>query len=278
VEPETVDLEYVFPRFFETWGVPVLLGREFLSDGETAVAVVNEAFARRYYGGGSPIGGTVAPCTCPGTPHRIVGMVADHVDRQRADLVPMIYLPYPTGGALEPNTFALRTTGEPRLLIPSVRRLIGEAGFNSDGDVSTGTAYRDRTTQQERFLSRVLGVFAILALFVASLGVYGMLNYAAISRSGEVAIRMALGAKPSSVRWMIVGEAFVPVLLGAAAGAGVTLGVARLADSLMFGVEARDPLTLGVTLLVLVATGVLTALLPARRAARVDPLHTLRHE
>lgn len=195
------------------------------------MAVVNEAFARRYYDEQSAIGATIAPRACPGTPHTIVGIVADHIDRQRADLVPMIYLPYPAQGASTPSTFALRTAGDPRALIPEVRKLITDAGFNSDGDVSTGTAYRNRTMQQERFLRGVLFVFAILALFVACLGVYGMLAYSVTSRTGEIGVCMALGAEPSRVRRMIFGESFAPVVLGAIGGTVVAVGLARLVET-----------------------------------------------
>lgn len=132
--------------------------------------------------------------------------------------------------------------------------------------------------QQERFLRGVLFVFAILALFVACLGVYGMLAYSVTSRTGEIGVCMALGAEPSRVRRMIFGESFAPVVLGAIGGTVVAVGLARLVESLLFGVGARDPSTLGVTLFLLMATGALAAFLPARRASRIDPLETLRQE
>jgi predicted permease len=276
--PETVDLEYAFPRFFETWGVPVLEGREFRVDGESGVAVVNQAFVRAYYPGGSPIGRTVGVRDCPGARHTIVGVVADHIDRQRVDLVPMIYLPYPSGGAMQPTTFALRTTGDPRVLIPTVRDIIRETRFNPDGDVTTGSVYRDRTIRRERFLSRILLFSAGAALVVAAIGIYGMLAYVVASRSGEIGIRMALGASPGHVARTIGGQALAPVVTGAIAGTGAALVLGRLGESLLFGVGTRDFQTLLVAVVVMTATAAVAALLPARRASLVDPLRTLRHE
>ena len=136
----------------------------------------------------------------------------------------------------------------------------------------------EQSVVQERFQSALASGFALAALLLASLGIYGVVSYSVALRTNEIGLRMAIGADAGNVRAMVLRRGLRPILLGLAVGLGVALAVGRLIESLLFGVSSRDPMTFGVTALLLVAVGLAACYLPARRAASLSPSIALRHE
>ena len=294
-----MDIEPIAPRFFETWGVPLLVGRDFTAADQSSpasgderrffefgqaasrvsrVAIVNDAFVRTFLGPIGAIGREVGIGECPGDRKTIVGVVADHLDRQRAEIKPMIYVPFPFPGVTPVATFAVRAAGDSRLLVESIRGLMADAGAPVDGDVMTGAAYREREWRRERLLSAFLVSFGLLALCISCLGVYGMLEYLVSLRASELGIRLALGAYPSALVRMVMAESMMPVGAGVVAGLGAALLFSHWIASILFGVSPRDSLTLGAAASVLSLTAAVAAFLPARRAGTIDPVVALRCE
>lgn len=275
---QDLDMSFVFPGFFTTWGIPIRVGRD-IDDGVQPGAVVNETFVRRYYQGANPIGRMIRSGPCPGrTEVPIIGVVGDHIDRQRVERIPAVYLRYPRGGALYVTTYAVRTAGNPGALVPDMRRVIAAHGLSTVRDVRTGTDYRDGVMTRERLLSALLAGFATVALFIACLGLYGLLAALVTWRTPEIGVRVALGATRPSVLWLVLRESMVPVAVGIAAGGVAAVFAAQPFESWLFDVAPRDALTLAVAALALLIAAAGAALLPAQRAAQTDPLPALRCE
>jgi hypothetical protein len=277
-----IDVEPVTARYFETWGVRLIAGREFDAAGRDVgkSAIVNEAFANRFFKNQNPIGQDISVFKCPNLPRTIVGVVADHQDRQRTALTPMVYVAYPIGPRARtvPTTFAARTRGDSQLLVPTLRRMMLDAGANVDGDVMTGVAYKEREWKKERLLMGFLVFFGLLALLISCLGIYALLAYSVNWRTAEIGIRMALGAQRPAVIRMVVRESLVPVIVGIGAGLVAAALLTRYVESILFGVSKYDPWTIAAASLVLAFAAALAALLPARRAARIEPIRALRYE
>jgi hypothetical protein len=276
---QRLDLSFVFPGFFATWGVALVQGHDIEDRGEP-VAIVNETFVRRFFPTTDPIGQVLGSGgDCPGrTQLRIVAVAADHIDRQRAELVPAVYMRYPMAGALYSTTYAVRTAGDERALIPAVRRVVGGRGMAPNRDVRTGVDYRDSITRREQLLTMLLVCFGAVSLFISCLGVYGMLAYTVSWRTPEIGVRVAIGATRAHLMWMILREALASVLLGVCVGIGGARSLAGPIESLLFGVSSHDPATLTSAALVLVGAAWMAAALAARRACRIEPLSALRYE
>jgi predicted permease len=275
---QDLDLSLVQPGFFTTWGVRLVLGRD-LDDGSEPIAVVNEAFVRRFLPGRDPLTATVGAGGCPGRSQlRIVGVVADHIDRQRVDLVPAVYARYPRAGALYVTTYAVRVTGEARAIVPAIRRIIAERNIAPTRDVRTGTQYRDGVMRQERLLTVLFVLFGVLALFTCTLGLYGMLACLVQWRTAEIGLRRAVGASDANVTALIAGESLRPVTLGLLAGAVAAQPLGRAAGAVLFGVSPSDPLSLVTAVGALASAAAIAAWIPTRRAIRVDPVPALRAE
>jgi putative ABC transport system permease protein len=293
-----MDIEPVAPRFFETWGVRLLRGRDFVAtdsktsavaaplrvfdDGAVAsrgahVAIVNATFVRAFYGSSNPIGQQIGIGACPGDPKTIVGVVADHVDRPRMPITPMVYVPFPSSGVTAFVTFALRApTGTPGL-IAQLRQVMASENVQVDGDVMTGAAYREREWRRERMLSTVLGLFTVFAVIICCLGVYGIVEYAVRSRAAELGVRSALGATSADAIRLVMTDSFMSVSAGAIIGTTVAIASARWISGLLFGVTAWDAWTLLGAISMLSITVAAAAFLPGRKAGRIDPAITLRY-
>jgi predicted permease len=303
-EPPHVDMNAATPRYFEAAGIPIVLGRDFrdsdaapfLPDrpetlpppgsdppeikGPPRVAIVNEAFARKFFKGESPIGKRF----CQDERWRadrtveIVGVVRDarYFDLRRP-VEPMIYLPafrYSVAG-----TLAVRTMGDPDELVQSIRQKIGQIDAAvSITDSKSMIDNLNRSLAQERFVATIGGFFGVVALLLAAIGLYGVMSQSVTRRTREIGIRMALGAEGRRVLWLVLRDALIMVVLGAAVGIGSALAVTRYAETMLYGIKPQDPLTMTVTGLILVAVTAMAALLPARRATRVQPMSALRHE
>ena len=274
-------MNFLAPGWFETYGMRVVAGRDFtFSDtvGSEAVAVVNEAFARRFAGGQNVVGQRVMSITPGGLDARIVGVVNDSVYRTvRLGVVPTMYLPVLQAGYYRSGFSVTAKLTSPRALAEhNIADAIGRAAPEL---AFTFRDYRDQlraTVLQERLVAVMSGFFGALAMLLAALGVYGVTAYSVGQRRPEIAVRMALGASARGVMRLVLGRVAMLMLAGAAIGVTVSLWAAKFVGALLFGVEARDPITLVAAAVVLVAVGLFAGWLPARKVSRLDPTTALR--
>jgi putative ABC transport system permease protein len=281
------DFRVVESDYFPTMEIPLVRGRLFTAaDDENAepVALVNESMAQRYFPGGDPIGQQVLRGGLSAKPRwfRIAGIVTNSRDRgagrETRSTIYVNNVQNPagfTGGF----TLLVRSKGDPRNLESQVR----DAVRSVDRDLTTGNARSMQDVMSasllaERFLATLLTVLATIALCLAAVGVYGVSSYAVAQRTHEIGVRLALGAKPSDVLLLVIGEAARMGATGVLGGLVAALPAMRLFSGLLFGVKARDPLTLLLVGVLLSAVAMLAACVPARRAMSVDPLVALRYD
>jgi putative ABC transport system permease protein len=276
----------VSPAFFETLGTPLRAGRDFnQSDSihSPRVAVVNETLAKRFFHEASPIGkgfrieGSDAK---PGPFTEIVGVVKDaKYGEMRENILPTAYLPMSQDA--EPrlqNSYELRTNGAAYGAIGPVKAALDAVNKNIDLEFNTLATQVDESLNRERLLATLSGFFGALALLLAAIGLYGVMSYTVARRRNEIGIRMALGAEQQAILWMVLREVLLLVGAGMVVGFAVAAGATRLLASLLYGLNPRDPTTLAVSGIVLLIVSALAGYLPARRAARLDPMTTLREE
>jgi predicted permease len=276
----------VAPKFFDTVGMRLLLGRDFsVQDAEKAprVAVVNETMVRDFFRGQNPIGKRFGMGGDDEHGIEIVGVVQDSKYFSLRDKnVRMVYLPYRQDiGHLATNRMclAVRTQGN----LPGLPGRIREQVLSSDSglqvpSIDTIEEQVDATLVEERLIAVLSGFFGVLAVLLACLGLYGVMAYTAARRTNEIGIRMALGATRGEVLAMVLRESLLLVVAGIVIGVPATLAATRLISSMLFGINAADPLTIAGGAALMVAVAALAGFLPARRAARVDPMIALRYE
>jgi predicted permease len=287
LEPADVDMQYIAPRFFETIGSVPALGREFdRNDTASArkVAVVNEAFVRTFLRGDAhPLLRTLSfDDSKPegGEPTWIVGVVRN-IRHQglREEIRSTVYVPAAQKEASWPPTILVRTQMPEGALLTAIYRELSRLGPAAAlSSLETLRQHVDDSIFRERMLATLGGFFGGLALLLAGVGLYGVVAYGTARRAGEIGIRMALGARRAHVLWLVLRDALLLVFLGLAIGLPVSLAAARTVESVLFGVRPSDPLAFGMTASVLLAAGIAAAFLPARRAASMDPMRSLRHE
>jgi len=273
---ELVDSDRVTSRFFEAWGTPFVAGRDFGEIGESSI-VVNRTFAKRFLTG-DPLGQVVSLLGCPGRPMTVIGVVADHTDRPRVEITPMVYMSYRLVGPTQPMTFTLRTSSDSTAMVPTLRRVISEFPTAVGGDVTTGIEYRDRSLTQVRALSGLVTFFGVLAVLLSCLGIYGVLAFTVYRRRSEIGVRMALGARVPHVIRAVASQSLVGVALGIVIGTLVTVGATGVVSKILFGVSPTDPWILIASATVLLATAAVAMAAPLRRACRTNPLEALREE
>ena len=279
----------VSPRYFETMGTPLLRGRAFDGhdvEGAPMVAIVSEAMARRNWPNQDPIGKRFKMGHSDSAkPWLTVAGVARNVtQREWAEASqPELYLPYLqhpeyfSGQASSYMTFVVRTTGDPAALASALRHEV--AGFDRNlpvSNVATLEAVVSDAQWRPRFNMLLLTIFAATALALAVVGIFGVISYAVAQRTREIGIRMALGAKPGDVLALVVKQGLGLALAGVAIGLGVAAIVTRAMSSLLYGISATDPLAFAGVSVVLIAAALAATYLPARRAAKVDPMVSLR--
>jgi predicted permease len=274
---------FVTPKYFETCGIPILAGRGIEPEdriGAPRVAVVNETFARHFFAGESPIGKRFGlDGEGSGNDIEIVGMVGDlKYDDIREETPRYAYYP----AFQEPHylhSMEVRTEGDPSILTPRVRRAVSEVAKDLPiVEVTTLTEQIDRSLRSDQRISTLMSFFGLLALLLASIGLYGVLAYGAAQRTNEIGIRIALGAERSKVLWLVLRDAVAMVSLGVIIGIPASIGAARLVSSLLFGLGRVDlASTVGATL-ILFAVAIVAGYLPAHRASRLDPTTALRYE
>ncbi|MBN8246662.1 MAG: ABC transporter permease [Verrucomicrobia bacterium] len=268
--------------YFQSLRIPLLLGRGFLpSDAPDAdpVVVIDRVLADRYFAGQDPIGRQlVMGGTGAGNRRTIVGVVAPVKHRGLDDATPKetLYFPY-SQRPVESFTLVLRATSPPESLIPTVRRTLRALDPEQPlYDVQTLEARIEGTLRNHQMPMRLLSLFGGMALLLASLGVYGILAFHVGQRTQEFGIRGALGATPRDVAALVLGQGLRLVLLGIALGLASYLAVSRFLRTMVFEISTLDPLALMAGPLILCACAALACWLPARRAARVDPMTALR--
>ncbi|HEU4563113.1 MAG TPA: ABC transporter permease [Gemmatimonadaceae bacterium] len=270
----------VTPGFFRALSIPVVRGRVFTDqdrEGAVRVAVVNQTLARKHFPGADPIGHRIS--TDGESWYTIVGIVGDTRQTEvSGEPYAQMYFPYaqrPTRAMM----VVMRTDGDPIAATGALKQAV--KAVDADIAVARISSMRqliDRAIAQPRVNTVLLGIFAAVALLLAAVGIYGVTSYAVAQRTREIGVRMALGAHPGDVLRLVVRQGMAPVLLGLAAGLVAALAATRVMRTLLFGVSAGDPLTFGAITIVLGAIALLAAVLPARRAARVDPIEALRAE
>jgi len=282
-------VEIVTAGYFRTLGIPLRKGRTIDAgdfSGQSPVAVVNEALARRYFEGAEPLGRQIALATRPKeTLAPIVGVVGDvPMFASEREAEPALYLPYQPSGFVanfEPDLIAVRTPGRPERLASAVRTVI-RAMEPKAPIVRMQTMRADLSSMvaSEWFYTVMLGLFAGMALLLAVLGVYGVVSFAVSLRTREIGVRMALGASGGDVLREVLREGLLLAAAGAAIGTVAALAATRvlLRTDLLFGVKPRDPLTFALVPAVLLMAALAACWGPARRATRVDPVVALRYE
>ncbi len=287
--------DLVAPKFFETVGIPPLMGRDFTAhDTETAphVAIINEYTAHLYFSDQNPIGKTFGAAMSGGREPQfmdteMVGVVKNvkgNLSLRETDRR-MIYFPYRQDLSLKTHPrlvrmcLAVHTLGDPARLKASIR---DELRRMDPGlpivSMHTMDEQLDEAVAQERLIARLSACFGALAVLLACLGLYGVISYTVARRTNEIGIRLALGATRAGVLWMVLKESLWLVLAGIALGVPATLVATRLISTMFYGVNASDPLTMVGATMLMIAVAALAAFLPARRASKVDPMVALRYE
>jgi predicted permease len=273
------------PGFFATMQIPVLAGRDLDErdrPGSTPVAVINEVFAKKNFGDRNPLGEhLLLSRNGLGRDMEIVGVSRNARYGTLIGIIPpVVYFPYDQGYP-QPNemVYALRTSGDPLLFVNAVRETVRQANPRVPvSDIRTQTADIDKTINQEITFAQLCSGFAILATVIACVGLYGAVSYTVVRRTGEIGIRMALGAQPGGVVRMVLREVLTLVAAGLLVGMASALATSKFVASFLYGVTPNDPLALTLGVITLLAAALLAAYVPARQASRIDPLVALRHD
>jgi putative ABC transport system permease protein len=292
----------ISPDYFNAMGITLLKGRDFderdtrdatkapqlaardqvmSAPSSSGVTIVDERLARKYWPNEDPIGKRIrfGPPEDNEPWHTIVGVVQE-VKHSRLDVTgrESVYLPFaelPLSG----SGLAIRTSGRPEDLIAAVRNQVKEL----DPDlpltrIMTMNEVVARSVWQQRLYTALFGVFAVVALILATVGIYGVMSYAVTQRTREIGLRMALGAQKKDVLKLVVGHGVVVTAIGLGVGLGAAVGLTRLMSTLLFEVTATDPITFIAVSVLLAGVALGACFVPARRAAKVDPMVALRYE
>ena len=274
-----VSLNWVAPRYFATFGTPLLAGRDFAFEDEnrSPVAIVNQTLARHYFGTGNPLGRRFR-FEGQDRAYEIIGVVADAKYLNLYETPPRIaYMnAFQEGRGLR-SDFALRTTVDPTAVVSDVRRVASEVVPNiSVGKVTTLTEQIDASIVVERLVAILSVAFGAVGALLAAIGLYGLLAYTVSRRTTEIGVRMALGATRSQIISMVLKTALGLVVGGLVIGAPIAVWSPRFLARLVQSLTVEAPVPLTVAALAMIAVGLLAAYLPARRAARVEPVEALR--
>lgn len=276
----------VSPGFFETLKTPIRMGRDF-SERDTLnsprAMILSQKTSRALFGDESPIGKRVQMGAGPGEPelYEVIGVAPDskyvriNEDTRRIAYVAMAQDANPW----EARTFMVRTASPNFDTIrPAIAAAIAEVAPGSSIEFRSLEHLVNGSLSQQRLIAGLVTFFGALALLLAIVGLYGVTNYAATQRRGEIGIRMALGAQRGSVIWLVLRDVAIILAIGSVVGIAMSLGAGKLIASLMFGVKPGDPLTLIIAALVLGAAGAIAGFIPAFRASKLDPAIALRYE
>ncbi|HEY6253191.1 MAG TPA: ABC transporter permease [Candidatus Angelobacter sp.] len=295
---DTPHIQYrpVAGDYFKTLGIRLLKGRllDESDQANTALSVVvNQTLAQKFWPGQDPIGKLVllsppenlipSNLLPPGyhvPKFTVVGVVADaHYGSLDSEAVPVAYASIRQHDYSMSPSFVVQTDGDPRALISSVRSALAQVDKTLPmADVTTMDEIMSASVAQPRLEAVLLGLFGALAMLLAAVGIYGVMSYSVSERTGEIGIRVALGANPGNILRMVCKQGLTLTGIGLAAGLGLALGLTRLMSKVLFGVSPTDPLTFVVIAVLLAMIALLACWVPARRATKVDPLVALRYE
>ena len=280
---QDVTLNRISPGYFNTMETPLLAGRDFNQTDLPAAprtAIVNQAFARKFYGGNNPIGRVFHDTDPPGKTYQIIGVVQNSkfYDLREAP-VPTVYVSFTQANGPDDQSTLVIRSDEPLLpLISSINRAV--TSFNPAlvlNFVVLKTEIRDGLLR-ERLMATLSGFFGFLAAILAMVGLYGVMSYMVVQRRNEIGVRIALGADRSNILLMIVREAATLLATGLLVGTCLALAAGTAAASLVYGLKPRDPLTLAAAIAGMAIVGLAASLLPAQRAASMNPMTALREE
>jgi putative ABC transport system permease protein len=287
--PETIseepyaDIRIIDSEYFRAMEIPLLKGRWFSerdSSDAPKVMVINETMARLYWPDEDPIGKRVTmkdwgdPLT-----GEIIGVVGDvKANGLHAETHSMIYWPYPQFPTIF-NRLVIRTSIDPANVVAAVRSRVWSVDSDQPiADIKTMDQVLSTSVSQRRFNMLLLGGFAVVALILAAVGIYGVISYSVTERTREIGIRMALGAERRDILRLVMARGLLLALIGVALGLAGAFALTRVMESLLFGVSATDPVTFVVIPLILTGVALGACFVPARRAMKVDPMVALRYE
>ena len=281
-ETNSINRLVISPNFFEVMEIPVVLGRAFtVRDDEKApkVVMINEAAARKFFPNENPIGQRFGHSVEQTGQLEIVGMVRDaKYDSLRDAAPPTMYVPYVQTRALS-TVVEVRTAGDPASVTPAIREAVRQIDPNLPLiDVSTQLEQVERRLQSEKVFAQAYALFGAVATVIAAVGLFGLMSYNVARRTNEIGIRMALGAQRQDVLRLVMRESMIVVVVGVVIGVATALGAGRLVAALLFGMAATDAFTIAGAVTLMVVVSALAGFLPARRAARVDPMVALRYD
>ena len=283
VERDNDVIFFVKPGFFSTFGMPLLQGRDFGPQDQqnsVKVAIINETMRRRLFPNRNPMGQRLSPGGPPLV--EIVGVVKDaKYSSVLADAPAMLYLPLtqvPPYIVSGPRFFAVRTTADSAGFAAHLQQALQKIDGNLLVESRPLADLVDQSLALQRLIARLTGLFGLLGLSLACVGVYGIMSYTVAQRINEMGIRLVLGARRGDIIRLVLGEAMGPSLGGIAIGLAVALGATRLVASQLFGLAASDPVTISLATLLMVAVALLAAYFPARKASRVEPIAALKYE
>jgi putative ABC transport system permease protein len=275
----------VGPDYFRLMGIPVVKGREINAQDtmkSKPVLIINETLARKFFPGEEPVGKRMMPGFSTNGPvmmREIVGIVGDvkHSGPQ-AETIPEFYFAQ-SQMPMQGMTLVVRTAGDPNSVVSGVRNEIQSIDKNAPVYlVRTAEEYVARSVKSPRFNTLLLSAFAVVALILTVIGLYGVISCSVSQSTHEIGIHVALGAQTSDVLKMVLGQGMVLTLAGVGIGLAAAFGLTRLMSGLLFGIRATDPITFVEVSLLIVVVAIVACFIPARRAAKVDPLVALRYE
>jgi putative ABC transport system permease protein len=279
-------INYLGPGYFQTVGTPLLAGRDF-EDRDTAtsvkVAIVNQAFVQKILKGADPLGKRFRIHEPPGKPrplYEIVGVTKDNkFQDMHEEFLPFMYFPDTQQDKPSPDDQILIRSSLPlSSLMASMKQTIGGVNPGIDLDFKVFKTRIHDSLLQDQLMATLSGFFGFLAALLAAIGLYGVISYMVVQRTKEIGIRMAIGAERVDVLRLILREAGLLTITGLVIGAGLALGAAQAAKSVLYGLKPRDPLTLVAAVVVLSAVAAFASFWPAYRASKLDPLIALRYE
>ena len=279
----TAYFNLVGPNYFRTLGVPLLAGREFNEGddlGAPGVAIVNEAFARKFGLGRDAVGKWMAIGAATRLDIQIVGLVPDtKYNEVKGEALPLFFTPYRQDETIGELTYYIRTAGDPAEVMRAVPGIV--ARLDPSLPIENLTTLHEQARVNvyiDRIIGTLAAAFAALATLLAAVGLYGVLAYTVAQRTREIGVRMALGADAADVRAMVLRQVGRLILVGGAIGTAAALALGRAARSLLFGMDGHDPAVIALAAVVLTTVALGAGYLPARRASRVDPVRALRYE
>jgi predicted permease len=289
-QPE-VDVRLISPGYLSSLRVPLLRGRD-LSDSDVAdrtpVVLISESMTKRFWPNEDPLGKHLTLTFFPNAPREVVGIVGDVKLDSLDETRPVATVYWPLAQVVAPPTepwrsfgmsLAVRTRDNPMSVASGVTSAVRQVDSEAPVvDVISMNDLVSKSLSPQRSNLSLLAAFAALALVLTAVGIYSVLSYTVRRRVREIGIRMALGASHSDVLRMVVADGMKPILLGVAIGFAAALALGRVVSSLLYGVQATDPLTFAMVALLLVTVGLLATVVPAYRATRVEPIRSLREE